>query len=123
MNAFAPISLLCVALGGAFGSVLRYLVAQLALRQWPGVMPWGTLIVNVVGGFLIGWCANHLPRDSQNWLLLVSGFLGGFTTFSAFSLDTVLLFKSGHAMSAVIYIVLSVALSLGATAAALQLLK
>lgn len=123
MNAFAPLAIFCVAMGGALGSVLRYVVAQLSVRQWPGVMPWGTLIVNVVGGFLIGWCATHITRDSQNWLLLVSGFLGGFTTFSAFSLDTVLLFKGGHSTMALAYIGLSVFLSLAATALALQVFK
>ena len=78
---------LLVALGGAAGSVARHLVSLLALSQLGMGFPWGTLAVNVLGSGLIGLAAGAgLQGDAR--LLLVTGFLGGFTTFSAFSLET-----------------------------------
>ena len=99
-----------VALGGAIGAVLRYLTG-LALA-----FPFGTLAVNVVGSFLIGvlWVA---LADRGAWApFLITGILGGFTTFSAFSLDTLRLVESGRAPMAGLYVLASVALSLGAVA-------
>ena len=99
-----------VALGGAIGAVLRYLTG-LAIA-----FPFGTLAVNIVGSFLIGvlWVA---LADRGAWAaLLITGVLGGFTTFSAFSLDTLLLVDSGRAPMAAVYVLASVTLSLGACA-------
>ncbi len=99
-----------VALGGAIGAVLRYLTG-LALA-----FPFGTLAVNVVGSFLIGvlWVA---LADRGAWAaLLITGVLGGFTTFSAFSLDTLRLVETGRAPMAALYVLASVTLSLGAVA-------
>ena len=99
-----------VALGGAIGAVLRYLTG-LALA-----FPFGTLAVNIVGSFLIGvlWVA---LADRGPWApLLITGILGGFTTFSAFSLDTLRLVDAGRAPMAALYVLASVTLSLGACA-------
>jgi CrcB protein len=85
--------LTAVAVGGAFGSALRYCVGVFSLHHFPGSeLPLGTIAVNLIGCFLIGalveFSARHdfLNKDLQ--LLLVTGFLGGFTTFSAFGLET-----------------------------------
>ena len=104
------ITLSHVALGGAIGAVLRYLTG-LALA-----FPFGTLAVNIIGSFLIGvlWLA---LADRGPWApLLITGILGGFTTFSAFSLDTLRLVETGRAPMAALYVLASVTLSLGACA-------
>jgi fluoride exporter len=91
--------LLLVALGGALGSVLRYLATALAVR-WLGVdFPWGTLAVNLAGSFAIG-LVNELGADAlrlspQARLFLATGVLGGLTTYSAFSYETVRLMERG----------------------------
>ena len=102
--------LLHVALGGAFGSVLRYL----SLQAVPP--PWGTVGVNVLGSFLIGLLFIPAGRMGLSPLLL-SGVLGGFTTFSAFALDASRLWTAGQGMSAIAYVAGSVVLSLLAVAA------
>ncbi|MEN8894937.1 MAG: fluoride efflux transporter CrcB [Yoonia sp.] len=108
-----------VAIGGAFGAVARYLVG-LAVA-----FPLGTLTVNVLGSLAIGivW-AGFAARGLQGWLpLVLTGFLGGFTTFSAFSLDTMRLIDDGRMGAAFIYVAASVLLSLGACALGLWLTK
>ncbi len=100
-----------VALGGALGASLRYLATLL----WPA--PWGVLAVNVLGSFAIGALAVRLPAAPAPFL--VTGVLGGFTTFSAFSLDAVRLAEGGRLGAATLYVGGSVALSLGACAAGL----
>ena len=116
------IKLLYIALGGAFGSVARYGVGAAMLRNVPSAVnfPWGTLAVNVIGGFLIGTCVNAVPRDHQLWYLIVTGFLGGFTTFSAFSLETVSMLRSQQYAYALAYVSLSVILSFAAVLAGMQ---
>ncbi len=111
------IPLFLVALGGAVGSVLRYLTG-LALP-----FPYGTLTVNIVGSFAIGvlWVALSLRTETHP--LLISGLLGGFTTFSAFSLDTLRLIEDGRVAQAGVYVVGSVALSLLACAAGLWIAR
>ncbi len=107
-----------VALGGALGATLRYL----ALLAWPA--PWGTLAVNGAGALLIGLLAIPLLADRGIHPLapfLVTGVLRGFTTFSAFSLDTLRLIEGGRIGAAVTYAGGSVALSLGACALGLWL--
>ena len=95
-----------IALGGAVGSVLRYLmVAAIAA-------PWGTAAVNVLGSFAIGILFILLDARVGWQLFLMTGVLGGFTTFSAFSLDTVKLLQSGQTLQAAVYVGGSVALSL-----------
>jgi len=119
------INMLLVAIGGAIGSVFRYLVGVWALRQFGPAFPWGTLTVNVVGSFAIGFLAELIVRrfdaSPEMRLLLITGILGGFTTFSAFSLDVISLFERGAGGAGVTYLVASVAISLGAVSAGLAL--
>jgi len=98
-----------IALGGAAGSVLRYLMVS-AIGA-----PLGTAAVNVLGSLAIGALFVLIPREGWQ-LFLITGLLGGFTTFSAFSLDTLRLVEAGHPLQAVAYVLGSVALSLVAVA-------
>ncbi|UGX87333.1 fluoride efflux transporter CrcB [Phyllobacterium meliloti] len=111
-------AILLVASGGAIGSVARYLAGLLMTRILGAAFPWGTLTVNVVGGLLMGLFIELLARrfDGSNELRLfvAVGIMGGFTTFSSFSLDVALLWERGEVFSALIYVLLSVILSIGA---------
>ena len=103
--------------GGGIGSVLRMGVGRWTLLHWGAGFPWGTLIVNVIGSFLIGLLAARLSAfDAQHAvrLFLVTGLLGGFTTFSAFSLDAMTLWQRGQAGTAAAYVLATLVLSLGA---------
>lgn len=86
-----------IALGGAIGALARHGVGVLAIRIAGHGFPWGTLTVNIVGSFLMGlliaWLAARSQLDSQLRLFAATGFLGAFTTFSAFSLDVVTLIE------------------------------
>ncbi|MBX4909750.1 MULTISPECIES: fluoride efflux transporter CrcB [Rhizobium] len=121
------IQALLVAVGGAIGSVLRYFVGQWALRLLGPAFPWGTLAVNVVGCFVIGVFAELVARkfnaSVELRLLLITGFLGGFTTFSAFSLDAISLFERGEAVAGGLYIAASVGLSMAAVFAGLAIMR
>lgn len=114
--------LLAIALGGAVGSLARYGVGLAALRTIPSAInfPWGTLAVNVIGGFLIGTCVHAVPREHYLWYLIVTGFLGGFTTFSAFSLETVSMLRSQQYAYALAYVALSIFLSFAAVVIGMQ---
>ncbi|MCY3996476.1 MAG: fluoride efflux transporter CrcB [Rhodobacter sp.] len=107
-------TLLQVALGGALGAVGRYLVSVTALRLGGGGFPWGTLTVNVTGSFLMGVLVVALGQLNGMKLspFLITGVLGGFTTFSAFSLDAMTLYERGQAGLAAAYVLASVSLSL-----------
>jgi len=111
-------SILLIALGGAIGSVLRYLLAQSVHLFFERGFPMGTLAVNFIGSLLIGFLSVIIFRRVSHqalscfWLI---GFLGGFTTFSTFSLDTVNLMTSGKIVVAVTNVALSVGLCLLAT--------
>lgn len=112
---------LAVAAGGALGSVLRYSVA-LAMRGLPG-LPWWTLLVNVLGSFAIGVVAEL--AISRGWpaslrIGLMTGLLGGFTTFSAFSLETLALLREQPA-AALLNVLLHLSLALSACALGLWL--
>ena len=107
---------LLVALGGAVGSVARYLVSVAAFAALGAGFPWGTLAVNIAGSAAIGVAAG-MGIEGQQRLLLVTGVLGGFTTFSAFSLETGALFERSPLL-AVLYVVASVTLGLAAFALA-----
>lgn len=113
--------LLLVAAGGAAGSVLRHLVSMLAVTQFGVGFPWGTLAVNVLGSAAIGVAAG-LGLQGEARLLVVTGFLGGFTTFSAFSLETGALLERAPAL-AIGYVAASVLLGLGAFALTYGLLR
>ncbi|MCE5238927.1 fluoride efflux transporter CrcB [bacterium] len=107
--------LLFVAFGGAFGSSCRYLVGLFAPRCLPGTqVPVGTLIVNVVGALVIGWLAGGTTLPAHWRHVLVVGFLGGFTTFSAFSWDTTAMATGGHVRCALLNVGLTVVLTLAA---------
>jgi CrcB protein len=117
-----------VILGGGIGAGLRHGANIAGVRLLGTEFPWGTFAVNVVGSFLIGvaaaWFAFRNDAASQSLrLFLTTGILGGFTTFSAFSLDFALLFERGEIMSAVWYVVGSVGLSLIAIFAGLWLVR
>lgn len=109
-------TLFTVALGGAIGASGRYLVNVTATRVIGHGYPAGTMIVNVLGSFLMGVLFVVLAKKGGNvWApFLMTGVLGGFTTFSAFSLDTLALFERGQVASAAGYVALSVGLSLAA---------
>ena len=105
---------LLVALGGAVGSVARYSVGFAAARWFGLGFPWGTLTVNIVGGLAMGVLAARVGPEQENLRLLLGvGILGGFTTFSAFSLETVRLMEQGPA-PAMLYVSASLILSVGA---------
>lgn len=110
--------LLYIALGGAVGSVLRYVIGGAVQRLAHAGFPYGTLAVNIVGCFLIGFLIktfmNAEPSGATRALLVV-GFCGGFTTFSAFSSEAFGLFEGGEYLRAAVYIFLSLLLCLGAT--------
>lgn len=109
-------NVLIVFIGGGLGSALRFLL----FRALPSTFPWSTLLVNVLGGIAAGAAAAWFAdRSSPAALLLITGLLGGFTTFSAFSLDVLALWNRGEAGAAGVYVFASVLLAiLGAAAGA-----
>jgi CrcB protein len=118
--------LLLIALGGAAGSVLRYLIGGRVQHLAPHGFPLGTLVVNVAGCFLIGiFVRQFMNIQAHNYLraMLVVGFCGGFTTFSAFSMETVGLIEGGEYPRAIGYIMLSIALCLTATLAGMSAVR
>lgn len=118
-------SYLIVFLGAGIGGAGRHAVNVLAMRLFGPAFPAGTLVVNVLGCLLMGLVAGffafrgHLPQEAR--LFLTTGILGGFTTFSAFSLDAALLWERGEVGLAALYVGASVVFSLAAVAAGLAL--
>lgn len=107
-----------IAVGGAAGSVLRYAVGGVAQRAGGAAFPLGTLVVNMTGCFLIGVLVQHYMNTQtqpEMRAMLVTGFCGGYTTFSAFSIETVGLIQGGEYQKAALYTVTSLLLSLAAT--------
>jgi len=105
-----------VALGGAVGSVARYLVGQHALRAFGSGWPYGTYIANVTGGLcmglLVGVLAHRGGADQERWRLLLGvGVLGGYTNFSSFSLETALMIERKQVAAAALYTTASIGLS------------
>ena len=119
------VNIALVAAGGAIGSVFRYLVGVLSVRLAGLNFPWGTLAVNVAGSFLIGLLvelvARRLNASMEMRLFLVTGVLGGFTTFSSFSLDAVALFERGALGLSAVYVLASLVVSIAAVFAGLAL--
>lgn len=107
---------LFVGVGGAVGSILRYLTTVFTARYYTTSFPLATFIVNVAGCFLAGLIFGMITRETteaQNLkFLLITGFCGGFTTFSAFALENVRLMNSGNTTTAVLYTILNVAAGL-----------
>lgn len=120
-------TILVVALGGAIGSVLRYLMNNAVTVLVKTSFPLGIMSVNILGGLvmgiLIGLFADQWQAPQNVRAFLVVGVLGGFTTFSTFSADTVLLWQRGEAMQAVLYMAGSVVLSIAALVAGMALVK
>lgn len=119
--------IIAVALGGALGSVARYLTGIGAGKLFGLGFPWGTLIINIVGSFLIGTFVElfalrwNLPQAARVFLTI--GVCGGFTTFSTFSLESYLLMDRGEFLPAAAYITGSVVLSIMALFGGLQLVR
>jgi CrcB protein len=118
--------LLFVALGGAGGAVSRYLLAAWVHGLWEGKLPLGTLLVNMVGSFAIGIIYVLIERQvvHPDWRgVLMVGFLGAFTTFSTFSLETIGLMEAGHIGHALAYMLASAVLCVVMAGAAIQLTR
>lgn len=115
--------------GGAVGAALRYQLGRFAGHIVPGATwPWGTFAANLIGGFAMGLLAGWLARGGQGAgeparLLLGVGLLGGFTTFSAFSLETMLMIERGQGMLALGYALASVVGAVAALALGLTLMR
>ena len=118
---------LIVFLGGGLGAAARHGVNMIVAGMLGTSFPFGTQAINVIGSFLMGAMVGYFAfrgEASQHWrLFLTTGILGGFTTFSAFSLETVLLYERGQSVSAAIYVVTSVVLSVAGLMGALSLLR
>ena len=107
---------LLVGIGGAIGAMLRYGIGVLAAHLNLVQFPVATVVVNTLGSFIIGvcyiWVFERADLGEQFRLFAMVGVLGGFTTFSAFSLDTLLLLEQGHYTQAIAYVVLTMVLAL-----------
>ena len=109
-------TILYIAIGGAVGSVLRFLTSLLISKYWSNNFPLATFIVNIIGCFLIGLFVgylikNQLEESNLKWLL-VTGLCGGFTTFSAFGIENYNLLQNNNSLLAFGYIALSIILGL-----------
>ena len=122
MNAY-----LLVAAGGAAGSVARYAIGLAVARLAGPGFPWGTVLINIAGSFIIGWFAEltapygRMPATEATRALVMAGLCGGFTTFSAFSLQTIDLLRAGQTWRAVANVGGSVVLCLLATALGMRI--
>lgn len=112
-------SVLAIGAGGALGSILRYLLGRLVQGGAHAGFPIGTLTVNILGCVIVGALSRYFLNNEIHTVLksaLIVGFCGGFTTFSAFSLETVGLLSGGAAGKAMLYVAASVLLCLAGTA-------
>jgi CrcB protein len=116
--------LLVIAIGGAAGALARYAVANWALRHWGTAFPYGTLVINVAGSFLLGVVMQLAQQQAINdttRMLIAVGFCGAFTTFSTFSYENVLLLQQKNWNAVLVYTAASVVVGLLAVMAGLQL--
>ncbi|MEO8724396.1 MAG: fluoride efflux transporter CrcB [Sphingobium sp.] len=119
---------LIVMMGGALGALARYHLGRMALSTLGSAFPWGTLIANISGGLamgvLVGWLSRFATGGGEQLrLLLAVGVLGGFTTFSAFSLETVLMIHRGQYLVASGYVAVSVIGALAALMLGLSVMR
>ncbi len=118
---------LLVAAGGAAGSVARYSLAMAVARLAGTGFPWGTVLINILGSFIIGWFGEltaaygRQPASEATRALVMAGLCGGFTTFSAFSLQSIELLRAGQTGRALANVAASVVLCLAATALGMRL--
>ncbi len=100
-------TILLIGLGGGGGSILRYLTTVAVNRLWPATFPWGTFTVNMAGSFLVGilvgFFGRQLPVNTDVRFLLITGFCGGYTTFSTFASENISLLQSGQSLTAFAY--------------------
>ncbi len=129
LYASGMLSTALVFLGAGIGGVLRHGVNVVSLKWLGPSFPYGTMAINIIGSGVMGLVAGWLAfKAGEGWtqnarLFLATGILGGFTTFSAFSLDAILLWERGEALLAAFYVIGSVALSLAALVAGLALVR
>ena len=120
-------TLVLIALGGGIGSVLRYALYTRIDQMHAYSFPVGILVVNIIGSFLMGLLAwsltTHIQISEEHRIAVLAGLLGGFTTFSAFSHDTLHMFLRGEYLAVVLHIVLSVLLCIMAAGAGLYVAK
>jgi fluoride exporter len=120
-------SYLLVFVGGGLGATLRHFINLICARTLGTGFPWGTFIINITGSTVMGLVAGYLAfkgEVSQPWrLFLMTGVLGGYTTFSAFSLDAALLYERSELGLAALYVVGSVALSIAGLFGGLALVR
>ena len=118
-------AILFIGMGGFLGAITRFVLSAFVQKNAAVLFPVGTLSVNVLGGFLIGFLAlyfeNHLSPEYR--ALVITGFLGALTTFSTFSYETVMLIENSAYIKAVSNIVINVLLSLSATVLGMMLYK
>jgi len=118
---------LLVFIGGGLGAALRHFVNGLSLRLVGTALPWGTFFINVTGsilmGVVVGVFASKLPLPPLLRLFVATGILGGYTTFSTFSLETAMLVERGQAVMALGYVAGSVLLGVGGLVAGMALVR
>ena len=118
---------LLIGLGGFLGTIARYLSSLAISKAFPESFPYSTFIVNLIGCFVIGlifgWFEKN-PSGSNDWrLILTAGFCGGFTTFSAFSIENIQLLREGHYLMAILYIFSSILVGLLLTFSGMFIVK
>lgn len=119
------LKLFCIFIGGGLGSICRYSIGAYLIHAAHNRLPWATLVANALGCLLIGLLMGYFERTHTNWLymLLITGFCGGFTTFSTFSNESVQLMRQGLYTMAFGYMALSLVIGLSAVGVGLYAAK